>query len=188
MRWHGRESLARTVIAICASHQRAGPVGRGVRHHPRTGQRERPDQRRFDLFIMDDGFRVRRMLTTPRIGITKAAERPLRYVIAGNRFVSGPQCTRKVRQPKLASSSVLLCVLCGLSWRRSQPANVDEHRTTQTRLRHRRPRRDSQSDLSLEGCCLYWVPAFPSCGSAQSYSYGNRERLRRGFYVWSRAF
>lgn len=42
-----------------------------------------------DLFITDDGFRVPRVLTTPRIGITKAAHRPLRYVIAGNGFVSG---------------------------------------------------------------------------------------------------
>jgi len=44
-----------------------------------------------DLFIADDDYRVRRILTTPRIGITKAAERPLRYVIAGNDFVSGPK-------------------------------------------------------------------------------------------------
>ena len=46
---------------------------------------------RSDLFIAGDGYRVRRILTTPRIGITKAAERPLRYVIAGNEFVSGPR-------------------------------------------------------------------------------------------------
>jgi DNA-3-methyladenine glycosylase len=46
---------------------------------------------RSDLFIADDGYRVRRILTTPRIGITKAAERPLRYVIAGTEFVSGPK-------------------------------------------------------------------------------------------------
>jgi DNA-3-methyladenine glycosylase len=46
---------------------------------------------RSDLFIGDDGYRARPILTTPRIGITKAAERPLRYVIAGNEFVSGPK-------------------------------------------------------------------------------------------------
>ena len=58
--------------------------------------RERDDGKdltsaRSDLFVADDGYRVRRILTTPRIGITKAAERPLRYVIAGNEFVSGPK-------------------------------------------------------------------------------------------------
>ena len=51
-----------------------------------------------DLFIVDEPIarrppkdydRARRILTTPRIGITKAADLPLRYVIAGNPFVSG---------------------------------------------------------------------------------------------------
>ena len=45
---------------------------------------------RSDLRIVDDGYRVRRVMVTPRIGIMKAAEQPLRYFIAGNPFVSGP--------------------------------------------------------------------------------------------------
>jgi DNA-3-methyladenine glycosylase len=44
---------------------------------------------RSDLRIVDDGYRVRRITVTPRIGIVKSAERPLRYFIAGNPFVSG---------------------------------------------------------------------------------------------------
>jgi DNA-3-methyladenine glycosylase len=48
------------------------------------------DLTRFsDLAILDDGFRPRRILTTPRIGITKAAHEKLRYLVAGNPFVSG---------------------------------------------------------------------------------------------------
>ncbi len=48
-----------------------------------------------DLFLADDGYPTPRVLTTVRVGITKAAERPLRYVIAGNEFVSG----RRVLNP-----------------------------------------------------------------------------------------
>jgi DNA-3-methyladenine glycosylase len=44
--------------------------------------------RKSDLFIVDDGFRPQRIEITPRIGITKAAEHPLRFFIAGNKFVS----------------------------------------------------------------------------------------------------
>jgi len=44
---------------------------------------------RSDLRIVDDGYRVRRVMVTPRIGIVKSAEQPLRYFIAGNPFVSG---------------------------------------------------------------------------------------------------
>jgi DNA-3-methyladenine glycosylase len=42
-----------------------------------------------DLLVADDGFRTGKVLTTVRIGIKKAANRPLRYLIAGNPFVSG---------------------------------------------------------------------------------------------------
>jgi DNA-3-methyladenine glycosylase len=46
--------------------------------------------KRADLYIVDDGYTAPKIRATPRIGITKAAELPLRYVIAGNPFVSGP--------------------------------------------------------------------------------------------------
>jgi len=41
-----------------------------------------------DLRIVDDGFRPEKIVRTPRIGITKAAHEELRFVIAGNAFVS----------------------------------------------------------------------------------------------------
>ena len=41
-----------------------------------------------DLWFADDGFRPERTAATPRIGITKAVDHPLRFVIAGNPFVS----------------------------------------------------------------------------------------------------
>ena len=43
---------------------------------------------RSDLYFADDGFGRPRVRITKRIGITKAAEMPLRYVIDGNAFVS----------------------------------------------------------------------------------------------------
>ncbi len=44
-----------------------------------------------DLFIADDGYPPGQILVTPRVGISKAADRPLRYLVAGNSFVSGPR-------------------------------------------------------------------------------------------------
>lgn len=45
--------------------------------------------RKSDLWIADDGSSPVQVLETPRIGITKAAEMPLRFLVAGNVFVSG---------------------------------------------------------------------------------------------------
>ena len=42
-----------------------------------------------ELWIGDDGYRPRSIVVTARIGITKAAAHPLRYLIGGNAFVSG---------------------------------------------------------------------------------------------------
>jgi DNA-3-methyladenine glycosylase len=44
--------------------------------------------RRSGLHVEDDGFVPAKIEALPRVGITKAADRPLRFVIAGNRFVS----------------------------------------------------------------------------------------------------
>jgi DNA-3-methyladenine glycosylase len=41
------------------------------------------------LWIGDDGFRAKGIQITPRVGISKAADRPLRYLLARNPFVSG---------------------------------------------------------------------------------------------------
>jgi DNA-3-methyladenine glycosylase len=49
-----------------------------------------------ELWIGDDGFRARKIVVTPRIGITKAASHPLRYLIEGNPFVSR-FVSRKIR-------------------------------------------------------------------------------------------
>jgi len=43
------------------------------------------------VWIGDDGYRPPHIAVTRRIGITKSAEHPLRYIIAGNKFVSGPK-------------------------------------------------------------------------------------------------
>lgn len=55
---------------------------------PRDNDKDLTDPN-SDLFLADDGYPHPRVLTTARVGITKAAERRLRYLIAGNEFVSG---------------------------------------------------------------------------------------------------
>ncbi len=41
------------------------------------------------LWIGEDRYRARGIVITPRIGIVKAADKPLRYILGGNPFVSG---------------------------------------------------------------------------------------------------
>jgi len=41
------------------------------------------------LWIGNDGYLPQGIIRTPRIGITKSVEMPLRYFVAGNEFVSG---------------------------------------------------------------------------------------------------
>jgi DNA-3-methyladenine glycosylase len=41
-----------------------------------------------DLQVISDGFRTKEVAITQRIGITKSMEMPLRYVVAGNAFLS----------------------------------------------------------------------------------------------------
>ena len=43
---------------------------------------------RSGLWLADDGFRPRRILRTPRIGIKKAVKEKLRYIIADNHCIS----------------------------------------------------------------------------------------------------
>jgi DNA-3-methyladenine glycosylase len=42
-----------------------------------------------ELQVQDDGYTPGKVLVTPRIGISKEAARPARFVLAGNPFVSG---------------------------------------------------------------------------------------------------
>ena len=47
-----------------------------------------------DLVIVDDGFPAPKIGVTERVGIKKAVNELLRYVVAGNPFVSGPALRR----------------------------------------------------------------------------------------------
>lgn len=48
------------------------------------------------LWLVDDGFRVdrREIRVTPRIGVTAAKDHPLRYVLRGSPYASGPRRLR----------------------------------------------------------------------------------------------
>jgi DNA-3-methyladenine glycosylase len=53
--------------------------------------------KKSDLFVADDGSPAPEVLVTKRIGITKAVDQPLRYIVAGSPFVSGPRNLIKLR-------------------------------------------------------------------------------------------
>lgn len=46
-----------------------------------------------DLYIAEDGAPPPRILITKRVGVKKAIDMPLRYIVAGNQFVSGRTTT-----------------------------------------------------------------------------------------------
>lgn len=53
------------------------------------------------LWIADGGYRSKGIQITPRIGITKAADQPLRYLLAGNAFVSGRKTQASRSRPSV---------------------------------------------------------------------------------------
>jgi DNA-3-methyladenine glycosylase len=53
------------------------------------------------LWIGDDEYRARAVRVTPRLGISKARDMPLRYILGGNRFVSGQKTKLRKRRPSL---------------------------------------------------------------------------------------
>jgi DNA-3-methyladenine glycosylase len=88
----GLEAMARArgVAAARVAALTSGP-GRLCQAFGVTRERDNGadfTSRKSDLQIQDDGFVAGEILVTPRIGITKDADRPARFVIAGNPFVS----------------------------------------------------------------------------------------------------
>ena len=65
--------------ADAAAHAFAGKTARNACFSGRPGT---------NLQIQDDGFKAGEILVTPRIGISKEATRQLRFLLAGNPFVS----------------------------------------------------------------------------------------------------
>ena len=94
----GIEAMARARdIEICSSRDlrqlTAGP-GRLAEAFGITRERDNGKDlttTRSGLWLADDGFQPEKIIVARRVGITKAADLPLRYAIAGNPFVSAPK-------------------------------------------------------------------------------------------------
>jgi DNA-3-methyladenine glycosylase len=75
-----------------------------------------------DLYAADDGYQPDKITITCRIGIRKAAELPLRYIISGNKFVSGRTHVEAGLAPReQAVNPESHCQSVVLSRRRRQP-------------------------------------------------------------------
>ena len=106
--------LLRAMEPVCGVSEMANFRGIELPEEPRTSQlrllssgpgrmsealgitRQRDNDKdltdkRSDLWLADDGYRAEAIATSKRIGIKKAIDQPLRFVIAGNPFVSGPR-------------------------------------------------------------------------------------------------
>ena len=88
-----RMAVARGAVIANAKQLKMLTSGPGRMAQAFGVTRERDNGKDFfdtksDLIIVDDGYRVRKIEATPRIGITKAADLPWRYLVHGNLFVS----------------------------------------------------------------------------------------------------
>ena len=83
--------LFRALEPICGLKLSASGPGRLCKAFGITRSRDNGvdfTSRSSDLQIQDDGYSANDILITPRIGITKEASRPARYLLAGNPYVS----------------------------------------------------------------------------------------------------
>ena len=83
-------AIARGVAATRVAALTSGP-GRLCQAFGVTRERDNGvdfTSRKSDLQIQDDGFVAGEIMVTPRIGISKDTDRPARFLLAGNPFVS----------------------------------------------------------------------------------------------------
>ena len=74
---------------------RADDNGKDVTASSEGSKAQRPKSEQSDLQVVDDGFRAGRVEKTERIGISQDTHLQLRYLLAGNAFVSGKALARE---------------------------------------------------------------------------------------------